>query len=199
MQPLTTAVITEYTEVTLRVTSGSTVPIKKCSYSVPSRLRGERVRVRIYDDRILIFYGDQLQVSTERLRGEGGHRIDYRHIVHSLLRKPGGFRRYRYRDDLFPTQTFRRAFDALDSTLDPRRADIEYLRILHLAATTMESDVEKELLRQLDADALPSADEVRDRVAPAELEIPRINIPAVELSSYDELLTESVFSAGVLS
>ena len=199
MQPLTTAVITEYTEVTVRVTSGSTVSIKKCSYSVPSRLRGERVRVRIYDDRILIFYGDQLQVSTERMRGEGGHRIDYRHIVHSLLRKPGGFRRYRYRDDLFPTQTFRRAFDALDSTLDPRRADIEYLRILHLAATTMESDVEKELLRQLDAGALPSADEVRDRVAPAELEIPRINVPAVELSSYDELLTESVFSAGVLS
>ena len=139
------------------------------------------------------------QLVCGRLIGEGKARIDYRHIVHSLLRKPGGFRRYRYRDDLFPTQTFRRAFEALDSTFDQRKADIEYLRILHLAATTMESDVEKELLRQLDAGALPSADEVRDRVAPAELEIPDIFAPVAELSSYDELLTETVFSAGVLS
>jgi transposase InsO family protein len=199
MDPLTKAVVPEYTEITARVTGGSTVPIKKCSYSVPSRLRGERVRVRIYDERIEIFYGGQLQVSTERVRGEGGHRIDYRHIVHSLLRKPGGFRRYRYRDDLFPTQTFRRAFDALDAKLDQRKADIEYLRLLHLAATTMESDVERELRRQLDADTLPSADEVRDRIAPPEPEIPDVFVPDAELSSYDDLLTETVFSAGVLS
>ncbi len=199
MRPLTSAIITEYTEVTVRVTSGSTVPIKKCSYSVPSRLRGERVRVRIYDERIEIFYGGQRQVSAERVRGEGGHRIDYRHIVHSLLRKPGGFRRYRYRDDLFPTQTFRDAFEALDKALDQRKADIEYLRLLHLAATTMESSVETELRRQLDADALPNADEVRDRVAPDEPEIPHINVPVAELSSYDELLTESVLLAEVLS
>ena len=199
MAPLTTAVVPDYTEVTLRVTSGSTVPIKKCSYSVPSRLSGERVRVRIYDEKVEIYYAGQLQVATERVRGEGRHRIDYRHIVHSLLRKPGGFRRYRYRDELFPTQTFRRAFEALDSTLDQRQADIEYLRLLHLAATTMESDVERELQRQLDASALPNADEVRDRVAPVEPEVPDVFVPEAELWAYDELLTESVFSAEVLS
>lgn len=199
MVPLTTAVVPEYTEVSLRVTGGGTVPIKKCSYSVPSRLRGERVRVRIYDERVEIYYGGQLQVATERVRGEGGHRIDYRHIVHSLLRKPGGFRRYRYRAELFPTQTFRQAFEALDSVLGPRQADIEYLRLLHLAATTMESDVDRELRRQLDAGAVPSVDEVRNRVAPVESEIPDVLVPEAELSTYDELLTESVFSAGVLS
>jgi transposase InsO family protein len=199
MQPLRASIIREYTELTVRVTSGATVPILQCSYSVPSRLRGEKVQVRVYDEKIEIYYGGWRQVSTERVRGKGGHRIDYRHIVHSLLRKPGGFRRYRYRDDLFPTQTFRRAFEALDSTLGQRKADIEYLRLLHLAATTMESTVEAELKRQLDAHALPSADEVRDRVAPKELEIPHIDVPVADLSSYDDLLPESVFSAGVLS
>ena len=199
MDSLTTAVVLEYTEVTVRVTGGGTVPIKKCSYSVPSRLRGERVRVRIYHERIEIYYGGQLQLSTERVRGEGGHRIDYRHIVHSLLRKPGGFRRYRYRDDLFPTQTFRQAFDALDSALDQRQADIEYLRLLHLAATTMESDVERELRRQLDAATLPNADEVRSRVAPVVPDVPDVSVPDAELSAYDELLTEGALSAGVLS
>lgn len=188
MRPLRSAVITEYTEITARVTSGGTVSVKRCTYSVPSRLRGEQVRVHVYDDRIEVFYGGQRQLSTERVRGEGGHRIDYRHIVHTLLRKSGGFRRYRYRDELFPTRTFRRAFEVLDSTLDQRKADIEYLRLLHLAATTMESDVEVALQLQLDAGIVPSADEIRDRVAPIELEIPDIPVPVAELAEYDGLL-----------
>jgi hypothetical protein len=199
MAPLTRAIVLEYTEIRVRVTGGGTVPVKKCSYSVPSRLRNEWVQVRVYDERVEIYYGGQLQVATERVRGEGGHRIDYRHIVHSLLRKPGGFRRYRYRDELFPTQTFRQAFDILDEALDQRQADIEYLRLLHLSATTMECDVERELQHQLDAGAMPSADAVRDRIAPVEPEIPEVIVPDADLSSYDELLTESMFGAGVLS
>jgi hypothetical protein len=199
MARLKAVAVPEYTEVTLRVTGGGTVPIKKCSYSVPSRLRGERVRVRIYDEKVEIYYGGRLQVATERVRGEGGHRIDYRHIVHSLLRKPGGFRRYRYRDSLFPTRTFRLAFEALNGALDQRQAEIEYLRLLHLAATTMESEVDRELRRHLDVGALPSADEVRERVAPIETEIPDVCVPDAELSTYDELLSESAYLAGVLS
>jgi hypothetical protein len=192
MRALQSAVITEYTELTARVTGGGTISIKKCTYSVPSRLRGEKVRVRVYDERVEVFYGGQRQLSTERVRGKGGHRIDYRHIVHSLLRKPGGFRRYRYRDDLFPTRTFRRAFEVLDGAWDQRKADIEYLRLLHLAATTMESEVEEALQRQLDAGAMPNADEVRNRVAPPELEIPNITVPVAELATYDDLLCAPV-------
>ena len=188
MRPLQSAVIPEYTELTARVTGGGTVSIKKGTYSVPSRLRGEKVRVRIYDERVEVFYGGQRQISTERVRGKGGHRIDYRHIVHSLLRKPGGFRRYRYRDDLFPTRTFRRAFEVLDGAWDQRKADIEYLRLLHLAATTMESEVEEALQLQLDAGNVPSADEVRARIAPAELDIPIMTVPVADLEMYDSLL-----------
>lgn len=199
MQPLAKSVVVEFSEVTVRVTSGSTIPIKRCSYSVPSRLRGERVRVRIYDEHIEVFFGGQRQLSTERAHGDVRHRVDYRHIVQSLLRKSGGFRRYRYRDDLFPTQTFRRAFEALDAALDQRKADIEYLRILYLAATTMESAVDDELRCQLDAAVLPNVDDIRKRVAPEEVEVPAVEAPVVELSSYDELFAESTEALAVLS
>lgn len=192
MAPLTGAPITEFTEVTVRVTGGGTIPVKKCTYSVPSQLRGERVRVRVYDERIEVFYGGQRQLSSERLQGKGGHRIDYRHVVHTLLRKSGGFRRYRYRDDLFPTDVFRRAFELLDEALDQRKADIEYLRILHLAATTMESEVEQALQQQMASGSLPSAEEIQDLVEPVEPEVPELAVPVAELATYDELLTESV-------
>ena len=69
----------------------------------------------------------------ERLRGRGKHRIDYRHVIDWLVRKPGAFARYQYRADLFPTLTFRRAYDGLQEQ-QPARADREYLRILYLAA-----------------------------------------------------------------
>ena len=72
------------------------------------------------------------------------HGIDYRHIIRSLVRKPGAFARYRYREQMFPTRTFRLAYDALRRWRG-ERADVEYVRILHLAATTMESDVDRVL------------------------------------------------------
>ena len=112
-------------------------------------------------------------------------------MVHSLLRKPGGFRRYRYRDDLFPTDVFRRAYDVLDRSMDERKADIEYLRLLYLAAMTMESDVEDALREQLESGIVPSSDRVRDRVAPTEPEAPMIIAPVADLSSYDSLLNEA--------
>ena len=80
-----------------------------------------------------------------RIRGDKTARIDYRHVIWSLVRKPGAFARYRFREELFPTVVFRRAYDALRARTE--RADVEYVRILHLAASTMESKVEAALLR----------------------------------------------------
>ena len=80
----------------------------------------------------------------ECVRGELEARVDYRHIIGSLLRKPGAFARYRFREQLFPTMPFRLAHDALLKWRG-ERADVEYVRILHLAATTMESTVDSAL------------------------------------------------------
>ena len=84
------------------------------------------------------------------MHGTGEAQIDYRHIIGSLVRKPGAFARYRFRESMFPTQRFRLAYDALCGWRG-ERADVEYVRILHLAATTMESKVDRALERLLES------------------------------------------------
>lgn len=181
--------LAEFQEVDVRVTSWSTIRVKRNTYSVVSRLIGERVRVRVYDERIEVRHGSLLQLTCERLTGEGGHRINYRHIIASLVRKPGAFERYRYREELFPSLIFRRSYDSLCEALPSRRAEGEYLRSLKLAADTMESEVEAALEELLDRGELPLADKVKERVAPDEPEVPSMAVPCVDLLAYDELLT----------
>jgi hypothetical protein len=187
MRPLSVERLREYNEVDVPVTSWSTIRIKHNAYSVPSRLRHERLRVHVYEDRLEVYHGQKHQLSIERLRGRNGHRINYRHIIGSLVRKPGAFARYRYREELFPTLTFRRAYDALAKSLTGREADVEYLRVLHLAARTMESEVEIALELLLTEQTLPLADHVRALVDPITPEIPDMPVPTVDLTSYDGL------------
>ncbi len=194
MRPLMVRRLPEQREESVTVTSWSTIRVKRNTYSVPSRLIGEGVRVHVDEQRLEVYHGGVLQLEVERLRGEGGHRINYRHVIWSLIQKPGAFARYRYREDLFPTLAFRRAYDALTEQLaDIWKADLEYLRILHLAASTMQSEVEQALLELLEAGECPQADLVKKRVAPpATIEVPEIEMPAVDLSSYDSLLGTEV-------
>ncbi len=86
----------------------------------------------------------------ERVRGEREAHVDYRHVIGSLVRKPWAFARYRFREQIFPAVTFRVAYDALWKWRG-ERADVEYVRILHLAATTMESTVDSALALLLEA------------------------------------------------
>lgn len=192
MEPVTASPVPEYSELRLRVSSGSTIRVKTNTYSVPSQLKGEWVKVRVFDERIEVHYADKLRAVFERLIGKQRHRINYRHVVRSMLRKPGAFRRYRFRDDLFPTDVFRRAFEALDAALPERKADIEYLRILHLAARTMETDVEEALGQILASGAVPSSDLVKARVAPEQPSVPDLAASTVDLVTYDDLLEQPV-------
>jgi len=112
-----------------------TIRVTHKTYSVPSRLQGHEVEVRQYTDHLEVYYQGHLTAQLARLHGEQSARIDYRHIIWSLMRKPGAFARYRFREHLFPTETFKEAYEAL-SRWRGERADIEYVRILHLAAST---------------------------------------------------------------
>jgi hypothetical protein len=188
MRPLVVERLLECTEERVRVLSWSTISVKRNTYSVPSRLIGEEVRVFLYEDRLEIAYGGEKQLVVPRLRGEGKRVINYRHVIHSLLRKPGAFERYRYREELFPSLTFRRTFDALCAALPPRRADIEYLRLLHLAATTMESEVEVALEALLGQGIVPVCERVQQTVAPPEIDVPILLKQVVDLAAYDRLV-----------
>ena len=97
----------------MTVGPSSTIRVNHNVYSVDSRLTGERIKVRLFMDHLEIWYGQKRVDTFARLRGEGKHAINYRHIIDSLMRKPGAFENYRYRDDLFPTSRFRIAYDDL--------------------------------------------------------------------------------------
>lgn len=116
------------------------------------------------------------------------HRINYRDIIWSLVRKPGAFARYRFREELFPTLVFRRAYDALVAQHGVR-ADVEYVRVLHLAASTLESEVEAVLTALLEEAAPFDYGVVRDRVAPVRAAVPDLSIGAPDLTPYDALLS----------
>jgi hypothetical protein len=189
MRPLMVDRLREHKEETVRVSRESTIRVMHNTYSVPSRLRGEHVKVHIYEDRVEVYYGGVQQLAVERLLGRFNYRIDYRHIIWSLVRKPGAFPRYRYREELFPGLVFRRTYDALCEHLGHGyKADLEYLRILHRAASVSEADVETALELLLAEGEVPLADTVKALVQPREAEVPEMAPYEADLGEYDVLL-----------
>jgi hypothetical protein len=177
----------------VKVDSGSLIHVERNSYSVNSRLIGAQVEARMYLDHVEVWYGQKKVEDLPRLRGRGKHRIDYRHIIEWLVRKPGAFENYRYQEDLFPTSRFRMAYDALQESA-PLRAHKEYLKILKLAAETGEVQVDQ-ALRQLLAgeaevaitvDAIGAMLAQLDTIAPVTM----VEVTLVDLASFDQLCTE---------
>jgi hypothetical protein len=188
LHPLPATPLSPCKEVRVRVSRFSTIAVLGNVYSVPSRLIGSSVLIRIRAEHLQGYVGTSPVFILPRLIGKHQHRIDYHHIIWSLVRKPGAFAAYQYRDELFPTTTFRLAYDQLMRQW-PKRANQEYVRILYLAATTSEADVETALSLLLEARTVPRFVAVRDLVKlPPEQEIPQIQVPTVDLSPYDQLI-----------
>lgn len=172
----------------VRVDKGSLIHLESNSYSVPSRLIGEWVETRLFADRVEVWYAQQMVEQLPRLRGKGKHRVDYRHVIDTLVRKPGAFADYRYRSDLFPSSRFRQCYDALCQQ-QPRRAVKEYLQILRLAARQSEAGVQAVLARLLDEGQTPSAAVVEEGLLMGEkLPAEQVQVGPVDLSLYDGLL-----------
>ena len=187
LRELPSAPVPNYTKYSTKVSSWSLARIGGRSYSVPSRLRGYQLAARQYADFVEVYYQDKLIETMPRLRGDKTVRIDYRHVIWSLVRKPGAFARYRYREELFPSLTFRLVYDAL-KTFPGVRADLEYVRILHLAASTMESRVEQALKELLEVGEPFDYVQVKSVAAPSPQHVPDVKIGEPNLKSYDNLL-----------
>jgi hypothetical protein len=187
LRPLPADKVPSYTKYESTVRLWSTIRVGGRTYSVPSRLIGEEVEVKQHPDVVEVFYRGKLVETMPRLRGEREARIDYRHVIWSLVRKPGAFARYRYREELFPSLVFRRAYDALKAGRGDR-ADVEYVRILHLAASTMEATVEAALERSLATGGPLDYAAVRAIASPERPTVPAVAIPSPDLAAYDCLL-----------
>jgi hypothetical protein len=179
----------------VRVSPGSLVTVHRNIYSVHSRLVGEMVEARVGPDTVEIWYADR-KVELPRLRGRSKHRVDYRHIIDWLVRKPGAFENYRYRSDLFPSSWFRLAYDALREEHGPKRGAQEYLALLLLAARRGEALVEGAIRFLLGSQqALNAKEAIRlmEDTAPGRLS--DITVDTVSLAVFDELLTREETAA----
>jgi hypothetical protein len=173
----------------IRVGRGSAIQVLRNGYSVPARLIGEQVEARIGAEEIEVWYGGELVQRMERQRGQGKHKVDYRHVIEWLARKPGAFARYVYREDMYPTATYRRVYDALVAS-QPGRAEREYLHILRLAAREGEAQVEAALLKLLDQ-RQPLSEQAVQTLLGNDTPLSaaaRVQVLDVDLGQYDTLL-----------
>ena len=188
LRPLPATPLAPCRELHARVSRFSTIHILKNTYSVPARLIGATLLVRVRAEALDLYRGTTKLLTLPRLLGHGRQRIDYRHVIWSLARKPGAFANYRYHDDLFPSVIFRRTYDAL-ATGRPARADREYVRVLHLAASISEAEVEAALLLLLEQRTAPTLDAVRELVRlPGVAAVPHLAPATLDLGVYDRLL-----------
>lgn len=189
MTPVTaTALATSHMQ-KVRVSRSSLIHLLRRTYSVPTSLIGKEVTVHIQEWTIDLYYAGTWVERLPRLIGHQSHHINYRHVVESLLRKPGGFRNYRFREDLFPRLIFRQAWEQLQQWHTPRRADLLYLQILHRAAYTLEDDVAAALATLVAQGTAWDKDALDALLEPAAVAVPQIDAGTVNLQAYDQLLT----------
>jgi hypothetical protein len=188
LRPLPPARLESYKRARVRVGSGSIIRVDRNVYSVDSRLIGERVDVRLYAEELEVWFAGKVVERIPRLRGQHKHQINYRHVIDWLVRKPGAFENYRYREDLFPTSRFRMAYDALRETV-PNRASREYLQILELAARENEAMVDSALRALLEEEQAITAQAVREWIGCRATARPvtEVQVEATDLLNFDVL------------
>lgn len=197
MRELPATLLPDYEELEVRVSSRSFIRVKNVSYSVPARLIGHRVRVQVTEKEVRVYAGREPICTMPRAFGQQPAVIDFRHVIQELVRKPGAFAGYRYREALFPNVLWRQVYDFLQQTHGLERADKEYLHLLKLAADETQSAVEEVLQERIEAREAFTLKDVRQRLPEAEAATLDLPVPVVDLSGYDLLLDSTTVAAEV--
>ncbi len=194
LQPLPGRRTADYEETVVAVTSTGGFTLRKVFYTVPSRLIGHRMRVRLYDDRLELFVGGTPLMTLPRGRaqpnGKHGHVVDYHHVIHSLRQKPMALLNLAYRAQLFPREAYRRTFERLLDQMPDRnacRVMVELLALAHERAC--EAELASILAADLEAGRLPDMPALRARFSPNPAALPTVVVRPASLAAYDTLLT----------
>ena len=194
--PLPAHRATDYSEQVVKVTTSSTIDVKRVLYSVPARLVGETLRLHIYDDRIEAYAGSTLAHTLTRVYGLNHNQrarcINYRHLIGQLVRKPQAFRYSQLRDDLLPNATYKMIWATLDQQLEPRAACKQVVGILSLAAKAdCEQALGTYLQQQITEGNMPTLYQLEQRFNPSTNELPeslKDGCLQHTLSAYDALM-----------
>ena len=187
----------DYSELRVVVNSSSTIQVRRVTYSVPSRLQGEVLNVRLYDDRLICYLACSHVATLQRIYSKGSRKrerqIDYRHVIHSLIKKPQAFRYCRWRDDLLPDINYRSIWSNVDSRMSSTDACKFMVGLLHLAATY---DCEKALgemvLKTISKNRRLSLDAFEKKFCQKQvLKVPKVQIIQHELIHYNQFIPQS--------
>ena len=190
--PLPQQRLATFTGLDVHVKSDCVVHIKRNQYSVSSKYRGLILEVRIHQDTVELWYqGERMEVMP-RLSGRGKELIDFRHVIDSLIRKPGAFANYRYRSHLYPTTRFRLAYDTLVKNTTELSAVKQYLKILHAAKHEGLDTVDEILQSLLTSGGEMTAAAVLAQIASGQrLPSPMdMEIALPDLTEFDDLLLD---------
>ena len=197
LQPLPPARACDYEQTRVYVTSTGGFTLRKVFYTVPSRLIGHRLRVRLYDDRLELFLGGTALMTLVRGRpgpnGKHGHVVDYRHVIHALRRKPMALLSLVYRDQLFPREAYRLTFERLREALPLRAACktmVELLRLAHERGC--EAQLAEVLTAHLAERRLPDVDALWTRFAPDPARLPEVSVKLAPLTDYEALIDSNL-------
>jgi hypothetical protein len=194
LQPLPKYRVADYELLTARVSSRSTIEVRCVLYTVPSRLIGRQLELRLYHDRIVGYLGNQQVVELPRIRvldsdKRRGRCINYRHIIEGLRRKPRAFIYCTWQEDLIPTAQFRERWTDLKAQFDLDTAAVLMVEALYLAATQdQETAVADYLEQELKAQTLSLKRLQKQFKRDCPEGIPPLSIEQHDLSSYDQLL-----------
>jgi transposase InsO family protein len=193
LMPLPKERFMDFSELTVKVTSSSTIAIKRGLYTVPSRLVGETLRIHLYHDKLIGFVGqtqviELLRVYPDKPEGRA-RRIDYRHVIHALAAKPQAFRFCNFRDELFPDDNYRQLWHLIDQQLSSRDACKWMVTVLRIAADHQcEVELGETLLKQAQTQSQPDIKTLQSRYLKIK-EQPSINSKQHEITDYDALLS----------
>jgi len=200
LRPLPGSRTCDYEETLVYVTSSGGFTLRKVFYTVPSRLIGHRLRVRLYDDRLQLYLGGTALMTLDRGRagpdGKHGHVIDYRHVIHALRRKPMALLNLVYREQLFPREAYRLMFERLREQLPDRAAcklTVELLSLAHERAC--EAQLAGVLTELMDRHELPDMNVLRAQFAPDPAKLPEVCVQLAPLSIYESLAQDPVGEA----
>ena len=183
----------DYTLLSIKVTRSSTIEVRRVVYSVPSRLIGERLQVRLYHDKLVLYVGQQVALTLPRIYPAPGQNrarcINYRHIIRSLAAKPQAFRYSQLREDILPNDNYRQLWALADNALPAQEACKWIVTVLMLASEyDSEQELGETLLQEARAGLFESAKTIQERFYTPQ-SAPEVKTEQHNLQSYDELLT----------
>ena len=173
----------------VRVSPSSTINVEGCAYSVQSQLISYHLKAYVYSEYIELFFNLEKIATIAKTKEK--HKIDYRHIIDSLVKKPNAFANYQYKNDLFPSLIFRKTYDSLKDT-NPNEADKNYLKILQLAKCYGEQKIIEAIKECQQAGFTLIAKNVSEFLKPEQIVVPETFVLAPNLNDYNQLLSSAL-------